>query len=61
MPVHIHFVVQPVTAEQRDRHGTGPRLQAAMFEAGVELPIAEVEAFAGRARAAFSRTGTVAA
>jgi diadenosine tetraphosphate (Ap4A) HIT family hydrolase len=53
-PVHIHFVVQPVTAEQRDRYGTGPGLQAAMFSAQEPLPEDMVEAFAEHARAAFS-------
>jgi hypothetical protein len=53
-PVHIHYVVQPVTAELMERHGChGPALQVAMF-AGSELPgAAEVEAVADRARAAF--------
>jgi diadenosine tetraphosphate (Ap4A) HIT family hydrolase len=52
-PVHIHFVVQPVTKEQRDRLGGGPYLQAAMFDAGELPPEVEVEAFSERARAAF--------
>jgi diadenosine tetraphosphate (Ap4A) HIT family hydrolase len=54
VPVHIHFVVQPVTKEQRDRLGGGPHLQAAMFEAGEFPPVDEVAAFAERARAAFA-------
>lgn len=54
VPVHIHFVVQPVTTEQRSRLGGGPDLQAAML-AAAELPAhGEVEAFADRARTAFA-------
>ncbi len=54
VPVHIHFVVQPVTPEQRSLHGPGPGLQVAMFEAN-ELPASdEVEVFAESARAAFA-------
>ena len=53
-PVHIHYVVQPATRQLMDAYGCyGPNLQVAMFEAGVDLPQAEVEAFADRARAAF--------
>lgn len=55
VPGHIHFVVQPVAAEQRDRHGPGPQLQVAMFEAGELAPVDDVEAFAKRARATFER------
>lgn len=55
VPVHIHFVVQPVTKEQRERLGGGPFLQAAMFEAGELPPVDEVEAFAEEARRAFGR------
>ncbi len=54
VPVHIHFVVQPVTAEQRNRHGGGARLQATMFEAGLTPPPGDVETFARRARASFA-------
>lgn len=53
-PVHIHFVVQPVTTEQRNRLGGGAYLQAAMFHAN-ELPDpGAVAAFAERARSAFA-------
>jgi diadenosine tetraphosphate (Ap4A) HIT family hydrolase len=53
VPVHIHFVVQPVTKEQRARLGGGPYLQAAMFDAD-ELPAARaVGEYAHRARLAF--------
>lgn len=55
VPVHVHVVVQPVSGEQRDRHGLGPGLQVAMFEAGELAPADEVDAFAERARAAFDR------
>jgi diadenosine tetraphosphate (Ap4A) HIT family hydrolase len=54
VPVHIHFVVQPVSRETMEAHGAkGPSLQVAMFQAGQELPEAEVEAFCERARAAW--------
>ena len=53
MPGHIHFVVQPVTREQRERHGGGARVQAAMFDAAVSPPRDDVEAFAARARTLF--------
>jgi diadenosine tetraphosphate (Ap4A) HIT family hydrolase len=57
VPVHIHFVVQPVTSELRDAHGGlyGPTLQLAMFEAGAMPPEPEVEAFADRAREHFAK------
>jgi len=54
VPVHIHFVVQPMTRELRDRHGGGAHVQAAMFDANEPPPAADVEAFAERARAAFA-------
>jgi len=53
-PGHIHFVVQPVTKEQRQRHGGGVRIQVAMFDANVLPPADQVEAFATKARASFS-------
>jgi len=53
-PVHIHFVIQPVTIEQRNRLGGGPDLQSAMFAAGEFPAHGDVEAFAGRARRAFA-------
>jgi hypothetical protein len=53
-PVHIHYVVQPVTRELIDSYGIyGPHLLVAMFDAGIAPLEAEVEAFADRARAAF--------
>ena len=55
-PVHIHYVVQPVTASLMRQHCLhGPWLQAAMFD-HAQLPAAdEVERFAERARRIFSR------
>jgi diadenosine tetraphosphate (Ap4A) HIT family hydrolase len=50
VPGHIHFVVQPVTREQHERHGGGAALQSAMFAAAVAPPRDQVEAFADRAR-----------
>jgi diadenosine tetraphosphate (Ap4A) HIT family hydrolase len=58
VPVHIHFVVQPVTRALMDSIGDyGPHLQTAMFDAGVTPPKDEVEDFADRARAAFGGEG----
>ncbi len=53
-PVHIHYVVQPVTKTQMVTFGVyGPKLQAEMFSAG-ELPDrGEVEKAAARARLLF--------
>jgi len=53
-PVHIHFVLQPVRAELRERYqGPGPMLQVAMFSEGAPLDGAAVQAFCDRARRAF--------
>jgi len=53
VPVHIHFVVQPVTRTLMDSiDDYGPHLQVAMFDAGATPPKGEVERFAERARAA---------
>jgi hemoglobin len=50
---HVHFVVQPATAEAIDAHGGayGPALQTAMFAAGDAPDEAAVEAFCASARA----------
>jgi diadenosine tetraphosphate (Ap4A) HIT family hydrolase len=55
VPVHIHYVVQPVTTELIQEFGAfGPKLQVAMFARG-EMPSAtEIEGIAELARAAFS-------
>lgn len=53
VPVHIHFVVQPVTKAERELFGGGARLQAAMFDANAPLPAGDVETFAAQARACF--------
>jgi diadenosine tetraphosphate (Ap4A) HIT family hydrolase len=56
VPVHIHFVVQPVTQELMDAIGDyGPHLQVAMFDANETPPRDEVVAFAERVRAALAR------
>ena len=54
VPVHIHFVVQPVTKEQRDRLGGGPYLQAAMFDANETPDSVAVDEYADRARRSFA-------
>jgi diadenosine tetraphosphate (Ap4A) HIT family hydrolase len=56
VPGHIHFVVQPVTRARMDEHGGrhGVRLQVEMFDrADFPDPVA-AEAFAERARSAWS-------
>ncbi len=55
-PVHIHYLVQPVTREQMERHGCyGPSLQVAMFTAGT-LPSHEaIREMAERASRLFAR------
>jgi diadenosine tetraphosphate (Ap4A) HIT family hydrolase len=51
VPVHIHFVVQPVTRELIAELGLhGPRLQVAMFDRGEPPDPGDAAAFAGRAR-----------
>ncbi len=55
VPVHLHYVVQPVTAEQMatfDAHG--PALQVAMFARGDTPPETDIERIAERARRAFA-------
>jgi diadenosine tetraphosphate (Ap4A) HIT family hydrolase len=55
-PVHIHFVVQPVTRESMDRSGAhGPALQVAMFGAGEAPPEEDVTAVCDRIRATLRR------
>ena len=50
-PVHIHWVVQPVTRALMDESGhLGPGLQDAMFQRGAQPDRGDVEAFAARAR-----------
>ena len=54
-PVHIHFVVQPVSSEQMERFDAhGPALQVAMFESGETPPLPRVEAFSARAASWFA-------
>jgi hypothetical protein len=56
-PVHVHYVVQPVTRTQMAQYGTqGPALQAAMFASGppLDADADAVEAVADRARALFA-------
>lgn len=55
VPVHIHYVVQPVTRQVLDSHGVhGPRLQVEMFASGIAPPEAEVVSFSRAARVAFA-------
>jgi diadenosine tetraphosphate (Ap4A) HIT family hydrolase len=56
-PVHIHYVIQPVTKEQMAHFGAhGPSLQAAMFASGAAPGNAEITRLAGIARQAFSQS-----
>lgn len=53
--VHIHYVVQPVTAEQMaEFEAHGPSLQAAMFSRSETPPESEIDRVAERARQAFA-------
>lgn len=55
IPGHIHFVVQPITAEQVESFGCyGPDLQVAMFDTGVVPDGAAVLELADRARGLFA-------
>ena len=57
-PVHIHYVVQPVTADQMRETGVhGPALQLAMFSAGVEADPAGIDEVSERARRLFADRG----
>jgi len=50
-PVHIHYVVQPITEQQIANGVYGPKLQVAMFAAGETPNPEQVVRFADRARA----------
>lgn len=52
---HLHFAVQPVTAEVRARYGglRSEQFQARMLADGHEPDITEVEQFCGQARGLF--------
>jgi diadenosine tetraphosphate (Ap4A) HIT family hydrolase len=55
VPGHIHYVVQPVTAQQMAEFGAyGPSLQVAMFAHGEHPKDSEIELVAERARRAFA-------
>jgi diadenosine tetraphosphate (Ap4A) HIT family hydrolase len=55
VPVHIHYVVQPVTRQQMTTHDAhGPRLQVAMFGAGIAPDASDVAVVADRARQLFA-------
>ena len=55
LPVHIHYVVQSVTAAQVSEFGMyGPSLQVAMFAKGDVPTESDIDEVAERARRAFS-------
>jgi diadenosine tetraphosphate (Ap4A) HIT family hydrolase len=55
VPVHIHYVVQPVTKEQMEAFGAhGPRLQVAMFANGQSPDPLQVDSIAELARNRFA-------
>lgn len=55
VPVHIHYVIQPVTREQMAEYQCqGPRLQEAMFAAGITPDPGEIATVADRARSLFA-------
>lgn len=55
-PVHIHWVVQPVTHEQ-EAGARGPSLQAALFAADTALDHSRAARYAERARDAWPPAG----
>jgi ATP adenylyltransferase len=57
---HLHFVVQPVTAELRSAYGglRSEQLQAAMMKTGHAPPAAQVEKFCAEARSRWRTHGT---
>ena len=55
VPVHIHYVIQPVTQDQMAAlDAYGPRLQVAMFAAGQAPSAADIALVAERARHRFA-------
>jgi ATP adenylyltransferase len=61
VPVHIHYVVQPVTRHQMTTYSAhGPGLQVAMFGAGITPNASDVAVVADHARQLFAcqRDGT---
>ena len=57
-PGHIHFVLQPIWNDLRREHERpGPSLQVDMFNAKVQPPRQELEAFAARARQLIGEPG----
>jgi hypothetical protein len=57
VPVHIHFVVQPVTRARMDEHDGrhGVRLQVEMLDRNIDPDQVSAAAFSDRARAAWPR------
>jgi hypothetical protein len=51
-PVHIHWVVQPISLAQ-ESESRGPFLQAAMFAAGKAVDVEQAALYAERAREAW--------
>ena len=55
VPVHVHFVIQPITKAQMTAFGVhGPDLQTAMFSRGEMPDHADVERIADQARRLFA-------
>jgi diadenosine tetraphosphate (Ap4A) HIT family hydrolase len=55
VPVHIHYVIQPVTKEQMATFSSyGPTLQTAMFSSGTKPDPKDVERVAAQARRLFN-------
>jgi diadenosine tetraphosphate (Ap4A) HIT family hydrolase len=54
VPVHIHYVIQPVTRAQMSEYAShGPELQVALFSSAPLPDAADIEAAARRARRLF--------
>ncbi len=58
VPGHLHYVIQPVTRQQRADYGChGPALQMAMFTAAIMPEPDQVAVVAARARQLFAEAG----
>jgi hypothetical protein len=54
-PVHIHYVIQPVTKNMISKHGLGPELQSSMFKAKMYPTKNEIENFCHKFKLVFEK------